>query len=506
MEQRYNINDGFDELFAIADNLYDNLKRALVSTEMKKLEHGDIEERVAGDGLEILKQLVQVHFDVRAQEEVHKESVIGSDGVVRNHRRDGCKRSLETLFGNVTVTRVGYSQRDTTSLFPLDAELNLPSNKYSHGLMRRSAKESIRGSFDDAVSSIEETTGGAVPKRQLEDLAIEVAQDFEAFYSSQSDEAVEETADPLIISLDGKGIVMRQEALRGQTKKAAENEEHKLKTRLSKGEKRNRKRMAAVATVYDIEKYRRSAKSIMGLEEKSETSAISRGRNKRVWASVEREHNTVTEEAFLEALGRDPEKNRPWAVLVDGLPQQIRNIKSCIERLQLAQTIVLILDIVHVIEYLWKAAYCFHTDGSPEAEAWVKKRVLHILEGKSSDVAAGMRRSATLRRLSKKVRAPVDTCAHYLLKNREMLKYDDYLKQGLPIATGAIEGACRYLIKDRMDITGARWRLEGAEAILKLRSIKSSGDFEDYWKFYKTQSHTRIYSSQYQDLPWLQAA
>ena len=495
MKERYNIDDGFDEVFAVADNLYDNPKRALVSAEMKTLEHGDIEERVARDGLAILRQLVQVHFDVRARDEVRKESVTGCDGVVRNHRRDGCKRSLETLFGDINVTRVGYSQRDTTSLFPLDAELNLPADKYSHGLMQRSSRESIRGSFDDAVNSIKETTGGVVPKRQLEDLAVEVAQDFEAFYSSQSAETVEETADPLIISLDGKGIVMRREALRDVTKKAAENEEHKLKTRLSRGEKRNRKRMAAVATVYDIEKHIRSAQSIMGLDEKS---AQPRARNKRVWASVEREHHTVTQEAFLEALHRDPERKRPWAVLVDGQPQQIKNIKSSVKQYQVAETVI-ILDLIHVIEYLWKAAYCFHAEGSPESEAWIKERILRILEGKSSDVAAGMRRSATLRRLSKRARKPVDTCAKYLLKNREMLKYDEYLRQGLPIATGAIEGACRYLI-NRMDITGARWGLERAEAILKLRSIKSSADFEDYWKFYKTQAHraythrnTRIY-------------
>ena len=190
MKQTYNKDDGFDELFAVADNLYDNLKRALVSGAMKTLEHGDVEERVAGDGLEILRQLVQVHFDVRARDEVRRESVTGSDGVVRNHRREGCERSLETLFGDITVSRVGYSQRDTTSLFPLDAELNLPEDKYSHGLMRRSTRESIRGSFDDAVNSIKETTGGAVPKRQLQDLAVEVAQDFEAFYSSQSAGAV----------------------------------------------------------------------------------------------------------------------------------------------------------------------------------------------------------------------------------------------------------------------------------------------------------------------------
>jgi len=447
MKQTYNIDDGFDELFAGADNLYDNLKRALLSAEMKTMEHGDIEERVAGDGLEILRQLVQVHFDVRARDEVRKESVTGSDGVVRNHRREGCKRSLETLFGDIIVTRVGYSQRDTTSLFPLDAELNLPTDKYGHGLMRRAAKESIRGSFDEAVNSIKETTGGAVPKRQLQDLAVEVAQDFEAFYSSRPAETVQETIDLQIISRDNKGIVMRPEGLREGTKKAAESEERKLKTRLSKGEKRNRKRMAAVATVYDVERHVRSAESIIGLEDKS---AKPRAKNKRVWASLEREHHTVTEEAFLEALRRDPEKKRQWVALVDGERQQIKDIKYCIKRYQVVET-VMILDLIHVIEYLWKAAYCFHPVSSPEAEAWVQERILGILEGKSSNVAAGMRRSATLRGLSKKARKAVDTCANYLLTNREMLKYDDYLQRGFPIATGAIEGACRYLIKDRMD-------------------------------------------------------
>lgn len=502
MNQRYNIGGGFDELFAVADELFNDLKRELVSAEMKLLEHSDVEERVAEKGLEVLRQLVQVHFDVRAAEEVRRESVTGSDEAMRNHRREGCTRNLETLFGEIIVRRVGYSQRGATSLFPLDGELNLPEDKYSHSLMRRAARESIRGSFDEAVSSIEETTGGVVPKRQLQDLAVEVAQDFEAFYASQSSAGVEETPDPLIISLDGKGIVMRQEDLRDQTKKAAANEEHKLKTRLSKGEKRHRKRMAQVATVYDIEKHVRSAQSIMGLDEKSTRP---RARNKRVWASVEREHAMVTEEAFLESLHRDPERKRPWAVLVDGQPQQIRNIKACIKRHQLVGT-VLILDLIHVIEYLWKAAYCFQAEGSPEAEKWVKERILRILEGKSSDVAAGMRRSATLKRLSKKARKGVDTCAHYLLKNREMLKYDEYLKEGFPIATGAIEGACRYLIKDRMDITGARWRLKRAEAILKLRSIKSSDDFDDYWKFYKSQSRLRVHSSQYQNVPWARAA
>ncbi len=122
-----------------------------------------------------------------------------------------------------------------------------------------------------------------------------------------------------------------------------------------------------------------------------------------------------------------------------------------------------------------------------------------ILEGKSSLVAAGMRRSATKRKLSSEERKSVDTCARYLLNNSAYLKYDEYLKLGLPIATGVIEGACRHLIKDRMDITGARWSLKGAEAVLRLRSLYISGDWHEYWRFHSQQEHRRNHRCLYKD-------
>jgi hypothetical protein len=189
---------------------------------------------------------------------------------------------------------------------------------------------------------------------------------------------------------------------------------------------------------------------------------------------------------------------------VDGGVQQLKNIQTCIEYYQVAVT--LILDFIHVLEYLWKAAFCFHAEGSEEAEAWVAERALQTLKGKASDVAAGMRRSATLRQLSIEERKPVDTCADYLLKYQQMLKYDEYLAAGLPIATGVIEGACRHLIKDRMDITGARWGLQSAEAILKLRSLHSSGDLDEYWNFYKSQTLKHNHASRYNDFPLQEAA
>ena len=110
-----------------------------------------------------------------------------------------------------------------------------------------------------------------------------------------------------------------------------------------------------------------------------------------------------------------------------------------------------------------------------------------------------MRRSATCRHLTSTTREPVDACARYLLNHAPYLIYQEYLKQGYPIATGIIEGACRYLVKDRMELTGARWGLEGAEAVLKLRAVKVSGDFSGYWAFYERQQYERIYKPLYKN-------
>ncbi|MHC5863338.1 ISKra4 family transposase, partial [Nostoc sp.] len=201
--------------------------------------------------------------------------------------------------------------------------------------------------------------------------------------------------------------------------------------------------------------------------------------------------------AFDQALHHDPNRQKRFCALVDGNKQQLSLLKKFALQHHLNFTIV--LDIIHVIEYLWKAAFAFYSDTSKQAETWVSKRLQLILEGKSSSVAAGMRRSATLRQLTTEERKPVDNCARYLLNNANYLKYDDYLKAGLPIATGVIEGACRHLIKDRMDITGARWSLAGAEAVLRLRSLYISGDWHEYWRFHLQQEHKRNHLSLYKD-------
>lgn len=492
MEPGY-INVDVFEQFPAALEQFKLLAYELLSKRMKNAQHGDVEAMMQKHGTEVYRVMLQEYFNIREAEEPRLEQVIGADGIVRNHCRKGTKRDLMTVFGEVQVKRLGYSARGTTSLFPLDRELNLPKDKYSHGLRRRDVEEVAQNSFDEAVAAIRRTTGGKLPKLQAENLAAVVAQDFETFYTNRELNEPEKTVDPLVLTFDGKGVVMKKEALRDATKKAADREKHKMSTRLSRGEKRNRKRMAQVAAVYSIKRHVRSAETIMNLNEHTKNVVKPKAQNKRVWASVARESYTVTDEAFQEAVRRDPEKSRPWPILIDGHEQQLKNIESCIEKYQLSNTVI-ILDFIHVLEYLWKAAYCFEKEGSQQAENWVGKRALKILKGKASDVAAGIRRSATLRKLSDKARKPANLCADYLLKYQNMLKYDEYLAQGYPIATGVIEGACRHLIKDRMDVTGARWGLAGAEAVLKLRSLKSSGDLDSYWDYHKAQEFQRNHS------------
>ncbi len=244
----------------------------------------------------------------------------------------------------------------------------------------------------------------------------------------------EDTKDLLVMSSDGKGIVMHHADLRELTKKAAERSKSKFKKRLGKGEKRNRKRMSTVASVYTIEEHVRTPEQIMGSHEINEAGKPLRARNKRVWASVEREPWEVINEVFQEALRRDPLKQREWVMPVDGEPRQLEYIKECMERYKVDVTIV--LDFIHVLEYLWKASHCLNAAGSEQAEEWVGERALHILNGQISNVAAGMCRSATLRELDTKKREPIDKCAGYILKYKNFLNYGSYIKRGLPIATG----------------------------------------------------------------------
>ena len=196
---------------------------------------------------ELVRLLYQDHLDLRAAGEQCRDDVADANGSRRARVEAGQVRPLQTIFGAVEVTRLAYRRRRQANLYPADAALNLPRELHSHGLRELSAIESSRGSFQDASDAIGRITGLRLGKRQLEQLAARAAADFEAFYSDPSrNQATVTEGDLLILSADGKGIVVRPDALRPATAKAAGQATAKLATRLSRGEKRNRKRMAVM--------------------------------------------------------------------------------------------------------------------------------------------------------------------------------------------------------------------------------------------------------------------
>jgi hypothetical protein len=309
------------------------------------------------------------------------------------------------------------------------------------------------------------------------------------------------TTDLLVISADGRDVVVRREDLREATRKRAEESTHKVETRLTPGEKRERKRMAQVGTVYTVPPWERTAADTLhSLRDEESESQRPRPRDKRVFAGVAKAQRAVIREAFDEALRRDPERRRRWVVLVDGDAKQLESVKA--EARRVGVTVTIVADIVHVLEHIWKAARAIFGETSPEAENWVGDRFLALLTGRTGgEVAATIRYWA--KRRSKSIdasarKAITKACAYLANRTRvRLMHYADYLADGLPISTGVIEGSCRCFVKGRMDRTGARWSLAGAEAVLRLRALRASGDFDDYWHFHLARELERNHAVRY---------
>ena len=481
--------------FACSRECFEAIIGFLDGEDATGFEHGALEEHLEGRSRELLRRLFQDHLVVCAQREERLGEVVDADGVDRPSVETGHHRVLATVFGEVDVERMAYRRRGHENLHPADGSLNLPAEKHSHGLRRWAAIEASRGSFDAAVEAIERATGQQVGKRQVESLAQRAAADVDDFYAERSGQEGN-PSDVLVISVDGKGIVMRPDALREGTKRASEASTTKLKTRLSKGEKRGRKRMAELGAVYDVTPVPRRSTDVLASKNQEPVEAPV-AKNKWLTASVVKDAADVIAKVFDEAEHRDGQHLRTWVALVDGNSHQIDRIEAEATHRQLDITIV--IDLIHVLEYLWKAAWSFFTEGDPAAEGWVRDRTLATLDGAARDVAAGIRRRATSEQLSASERQGADACADYLTNKARYLDYPTALAAGWPIATGVIEGTCRYLVADRMDITGARWSVHGAEAILKLRATRTNGDFDNYWRFHLSRERQRIHESRYAD-------
>lgn len=468
-----------------------DLERFFATATQAHLSLPDVEREAESRGWELVRLCLQAHMDSRGDGDVGPALVVdGPDGPVRLAHKRIRTRRLQTLFGQVTVTRVGYGARGSASIHPLDAELKLPARSYSYEISRRLIRAAVCGPFDEAIAVIAQMTGVGIPKRSAEQLVREAAVDFDAFYPARGRPGGKllPAGQILVGAIDCKGIPMVKPQPATKV------------VRRKKGEKPNKKKMATVGTVYVQPPRVRTPQQVLDSLFAIATATAAddpdrrprqRPTDKRVWASLLAGKDTFIADVRAEMVRRDPRHRRTWVIVTDGERALQRRVAANF------QGVTLVLDLLHVLEKLWKAAYVFHPEGSPEATAFVRQRAERILNGQVSQVVKGLRQMVTKRGLTGvKAKTLLDVAGYYYA-NRDRMRYDTYLEKGWPIASGSVEGACKNLVRDRFERSGMRWTPAMAEAMLQLRAIYLSGDLDEYWQFHIEQDQKRLHHEQW---------
>jgi hypothetical protein len=403
-------------------------------------------------------------------------------------------RDYFSLFGKFAVARSCYRTLGEPGIFPLDAQVNLPARCYSYFLPEWMTVFAVEHPFKDSAGLFEQLFDLDLAESVLMEVAQEAPEGYEDFYAQRPVPQQEAEGALLVGSFDGKGVPMIKE------------EAVKLKAKLGSGEKRQTKKEALVGVSYTVDPKPRSPEALAELLVDPEAARARRQREDtrddapraqqvRRLASLVRTKPAVMELIRADAERRDPQHRKPLVVLLDGA----LGLWSLAPKLfKPWKRVTFVLDIRHVVGYLWSAANALFGEQSKAGQHWVQQKLTELLRGRVGYVIGSLRQILTKRQLRKSVRetlTKVITCFH---NHRRWMPYDVYLAAGLPVGTGVVESACGSVVKHRMEGEGKRWSLTGAEAILALRSLKKShdNDLRDYWRFRARQVRARLYGRQ----------
>jgi hypothetical protein len=487
--------------YAASRALFDTLITRLGDPQMAARPEHAVEEFIAGSGRDVLRQALQDHLDARAATEPRRSEVIGADQVIRRRAEPGHTRLLATTLGRVQVTRIAYRARAVSNLHPADAGLALPDGGYSFPLQAAVVHETVTGALREARDGLDRMLGARIGTRQLMQITADAAQDVRDFYPQHPVPAPAVRPggpgprDLLVLSIDATGINMIDSGLREAP--ACPGGPQPPSAQLACRERTGRTRMAVVTACYDAAPAVRGPADVMPATaaERVDRRPGPRAVNREVDASITDSTIPMTKRLFDRAQQRDSQHLRRWIVLVDGNDHQIDRIKA--EAHAHGVRINLIVDFIHVLEYIWKAAEDLHPT-QPGRAGFVARTARDLLEHHPARVIADLTSHHDTVTQTGTSATGLKRCIDYFTAKQPYLIYRIALTMGWPIATGVIEGACRYLVKDRMAITGARWSLPGAEAVLLLRAVIMNGDFDAYWKFHLQQEHQRTHTSRYQ--------
>jgi hypothetical protein len=453
-----------------------------------------VEETIFRSLLVMGRWLLQAFLDLAGTGDVGPTLTIAADSPTDPDRKlprldRPYKRPYLSIFDEINIERTCYGQ-DRVEVAPLDAQLHLPQRQYSYLLQQWLGSFVVDDAHAEAIRKLGAILGLDITVRASEDLNREQASDVVVFQDRLPVPEADEEGPLMVVTADCKGVPLVRKAL--PPDEATDTPLPALANqRRGKGEKANKKRMAAVGAVYTIEPFVRTADDVIEEVMRKEARARRpRPQNKRVRAEL-----LVGKVALFlwlgdEVIRRNPQGNKPVIFLSDG-ERALHDRQSE----YLPENTICILDLFHVMERLWKVAWCFFEERTQKREAhqWVEERLKRLLEGKVDSVIRGIRYQATQRGLKGQKRKTVRDAAEYYERNGERMKYDEYLAAGYPIGSGVVEGACRHLVKDRMERTGMRWLPSGAQAMLDLRATYLNGEWNAFWTFHVEREDERLY-------------
>lgn len=384
-----------------------------------------------------------------------------------------------SVFGKLSFARQYFYASDSAGVCPLDAELSLPKRCYSDLLRDWMAYDASDGAYRETATTLERILGLDLSVQSLERVVSDDACDVAAFYDQLPSQGTPAPLGTIVVAqADGKGVPMVQPPLKTTP------------VRLGKGQKRTKKKEAIVTALYTIAPYERTPQEVLSALMHDPRPADPPQRPRPVLKELR-----ATLEGKALAVGRLAERARLRAgppvqdrvALTDGaepLQQQMQT--------QLPD-FTLVLDIIHATEYLWDSATALLGESSPERSPWVRRHLEQILIGQTTAVITALAQDCDQpERTATQVAALRKTIGYYQ-RNLPYMQYDVYLARGWPIGTGVVEGACGHVVKDRMEQAGMRWTKAGAQAMLDLRAVRLSGDWESYWQFHRQKEHVRLY-------------
>jgi hypothetical protein len=443
-----------------------------------KLEAYEMEKAIFARLMKIGLSAVKAYFGSLGTGDVGPE-LISEEGMVMEKQAGLYGRDYFSVFGKVKVPRTCYRGQTPEGVMPLDAKANLPSRCYSYLLQEWMNIFDIRDGFKESQISLNKLLGLEISQSRFEIVNRESAVNYDKFYDQKLLPNSKTEGEFQILGFDGKGVpVIKKEAA-------------KIKARLGKGEKKQKKKEAMVGVSYTVDRNIRTpeevAKNLVYPDdstqvnfEKEEEAPPVRAQNIRRMASLERSKEDVVHEIVKDAERRDPEKQRPWVVVMDGALHLWTLIASVLNGIDYTG----VLDIIHVVEYLWDAANALDKGEKTDRHKWVYDRLLSILNGNVGRVIGGLKQIITKnkKRLTNAQIQELERVITYFKNHKKWMKYNEYLEAGYPIGSGVVESACGHTVKNRMEGTGRRWSIKGAESMLLLRSIYTSLDWDNYWR------------------------